>query len=86
MKRDYKKSKQKKQYNNFIYNHIMDNLKRYIIVTIFFFIGVIASIFFVKNMDDAQIQEMTEYVNKFVGILRQNQIIDAARGIKIINR
>lgn len=75
MKKSYK-SMHKKTRNNFIYNHVINNLNKYLIVTIIFITGIIAGVIYVKNIDDIQKNYMVEYVNKFTSTLKENKIID----------
>lgn len=44
-------------------NHIINNKRGYLIVTILFFIGLIIGVFFINNAKDTQIEEVNVYLN-----------------------
>ena len=45
-----------------IYNHIINNKREYLIVTILFFIGIIVGVLFINNTKDNEIQEINNYL------------------------
>ena len=51
---------------NTIKQHIANNLKEYIIVTIIFIIGIFLGVLFINNVGDSEKQEITGYLNSFI--------------------
>lgn len=49
-----------------IKDHIGNNKKEYIIVTLLFIIGIFLGVFFVNNMEEISKTEVTEYLNTFI--------------------
>ena len=57
-------------------NHIKDNFKAYIIVSLILLIGIILGVFFVNNMNSSQIEELKTYINTFIDSLKQGATIN----------
>lgn len=51
---------------NTIKQHILNNLKEYIIVTVIFIIGIFLGVLFINNVGDPEKQEITGYLNNFI--------------------
>ena len=68
-----KKIKKNTKDRNVIYNHIVNNIKEYSIITLIFIIGIVAGVVFVNNSTEIQKQEINSYVNNFVGELKNNE-------------
>lgn len=49
-----------------IYQHIVNNSKEYILVTLVFVVGIFLGVMFINNIKEAQIQEITSYLNEFI--------------------
>lgn len=59
-----------------LYNHIINNKRGYLIVTILFFIGLITAVFFVNNAKDTQVEEINTYLNELVNKIKTYENID----------
>ncbi len=70
------KLKKTSKITELIINHIKDNLKSYIIVSLILLIGIILGVFFVNNMNDAQAEELKSYINNFITSLKQGYKIN----------
>ena len=51
---------------NIIIQHIKNNSREYIIVTLIFVIGIFLGVMFINNSKDAQIMEITSYLDNFI--------------------
>ena len=49
-----------------IKEHVLNNKKEYIIVSILFVIGIFLGVFFINNVGQEPRTQITEYVNQFV--------------------
>ncbi len=78
------RGKRKKQFRlkNIILDNIYYNLKAYIIVTIIFLIGVIASVIFINHINEGQRTEISGYINEFVTSLKSGSEIDKGELLK----
>lgn len=59
-----------------ITNHIRDNLKLYIIISLFLLIGIVLGVIFVNNMNEAQNQEVKTYLTEFVNSLKNGSRVN----------
>ncbi len=65
-----------------IINHIKDNFKAYIIVSLILLIGIVLGVFFVNNMNASQVEELKTYINTFINSLKQGATIDNIQLLK----
>lgn len=61
---------------NLIKEHIKNNAKEYVIVTLIFIIGIFAGVFFLNNMQETPKTDVTNYLNNFINKLKENQNLD----------
>ena len=59
-----------------IKEHIKNNAKEYLIVTLIFIIGIFAGVFFLNNMQETAKTDVTGYLNNFITKLKENQNLD----------
>lgn len=79
--------KRKSKIGTTIYNHIINNKREYLIITILFFVGLIISIIFFNNITDNILEEINIYLNTLFENIRNNENIDLLKVLKnsIIN-
>lgn len=65
-----------------VMSYLKNNIKEYSIVMIIFLIGLIFGVIFVNNAGNNQINEITSYINDFVGNLKNNIEINKAQLLK----
>lgn len=68
--------KTKNTYIEVILKNLQENKKIYILLLIFLLIGIVLGVFFINNSDEAQKNEVIEYINNFVTTLKNNNSID----------
>lgn len=66
----------KSKFGTILYNHIVNNKRGYLILTILFFIGLIIGVFFINNAQDTQIEEINNYLNEIVNNVKSYASID----------
>ena len=59
-----------------IVNHIINNKKEYIIVSLIFIIGIFLGVLFINNIQEGGKEEITTYLNQFVEKMKNNQEIN----------
>ena len=67
---------------NTIKQHIANNLKEYIIVTIIFIIGIFLGVLFINNVGDSEKQEITGYLNSFIEKMKNIGSLDYGELLK----
>lgn len=74
--------KRKSKFGTILYNHIINNKRGYLIVTILFFIGLIIGVFFINNAKNSQIEEINNYLNEIVNNVKTYESIDYGNLLK----
>jgi len=59
-----------------LYNHIINNKREYLIVTILFFIGLIISVIVINNSNEEILTEINTYLNSLFNNIKDNENID----------
>ena len=57
---------------NVIIEHFFENIKKYVVIIIFFLIGVILGTIFINNVTKEQQIEITSYINNSITLLKEN--------------
>lgn len=63
---------------NIILDHINNNLKDYTILILFFLVGIILGVIFINNANEAEQQQIRNYINGMVNSLKGDYEIDSA--------
>ena len=74
--------KKNSKLTNLIVQHVKDNLKAYMIVSIILLIGIILGVIFVNNMGETQKQEVNTYLSDFTNSLKNGSEIDQLQLLK----
>ena len=65
-----------------IKEHVLNNKKEYIIVSILFVIGIFLGVFFINNVGQEPRTQITEYVNQFVEQLKNTESLNTVELLK----
>ena len=65
-----------------IKQHIINNLREYIIILLIFIIGIFLGVFFINNMQDEQKNEISEYINTFITNFKNSSDVDSLQLLK----
>ncbi len=76
------KNSRKLNIKNMIYQHIVNNSKEYILVTLIFIVGIFSGVMFINNAQETQISEITTYINKFVDTLKNTEKLNDIQLLK----
>ncbi len=79
-----KKQEKKNQIWNVVKEHISHNLKQYTIISVFFFIGIIAGVIFVNHSNDSIHVQIETTINTFINALKTDYQIDSVNLLKSI--
>lgn len=65
-----------------IKQHVINNSKEYVVVTLLFIIGIFLGVLFVNNIQEAQRVEISSYFNNFTEKLKQTEQLDQTQLLK----
>lgn len=65
-----------------IKEHVLNNKKEYIVVSILFVIGIFLGVFFINNVGQEPRTQITEYVNQFVEQLKNTESLNTVELLK----
>lgn len=65
-----------------IKKHIIQNYKEYMIIMIFFIIGIFLGVFFINQIKDEQRAEIHQYLSKFINNMKNTTDIDETAVLK----
>ena len=80
--------KRKSKIGTIIYNHIINNKREYLTITILFFVGVIISIILFNNSNEVTLIEISTYLNNLFNNIKNNENMDLFQILKetLINK
>lgn len=67
---------------NTIYQHITNNSKEYILLTLIFLIGIFLGVMFINNSQETQRGEITSYLNNFIDKLKNTEKLENVEILK----
>lgn len=65
-----------------IKEHVMNNKKEYILVSLLFVIGIFLGVLFVNNVQEAQKLEITDYLNTFMEKMKNTESLNHMEMLK----
>lgn len=65
-----------------IVNHVINNKKEYILVTLLFLVGIFLGVMFINNSKETQLTEITNYMQKFIEKLKNTQNLETSALLK----
>lgn len=66
-----------------IYQHVANNSKEYIVVSLIFIIGIFLGVMFINNTGETQISEITSYLNNYIETLKNTENLENMKILKI---
>ena len=70
------KKARKSRIGTILHNHINNNKREYLIITILFFIGIITSVIFINNVNMEKIDETNKYLTDLVNNIKVYENVD----------
>lgn len=65
-----------------IVNHVINNKKEYILVTLLFLVGIFLGVMFINNSKETQLTEITDYMQQFIEKLKNTQNLETSTLLK----
>lgn len=62
--------------------HVNNNKKEYLLITLLFIIGIFLGVLFVNNIQETQKSEMTTYLNNYIGKMKDIETLNHAELLK----
>lgn len=59
-----------------ICNHVINNKKEYVLVTLIFLVGIFLGVMFINNIQEAQMTEIIEYLKSFTEKLKNTEKLE----------
>ena len=59
-----------------ICNHVINNKKEYVLVTLIFLVGIFLGVMFINNIQEAQMAEITEYLKSFTEKMKNTEKLE----------
>lgn len=63
-------------FKDIILRHINNNLRDYIVLILFFLVGIILGVIFINNANESQQEQISQYINGIVNSLKGDYVID----------
>ncbi len=76
-----KRNKQLKIWDTIV-NHVINNKKEYILVTLLFLVGIFLGVMFINNSKETQLTEITNYMQQFIEKLKNTQNLETSTLLK----
>lgn len=67
---------------NTVYQHIINNSKEYIVITLIFIIGIFLGVMFINNSQEIQMSEISSYLNNFTEKLKNTENLESIKILK----
>ena len=65
-----------------IVNHVVNNKKEYILVTLIFLVGIFLGVMFINNSKETQMSEISSYFNNFIDKLKNTEKLETMTILK----
>jgi len=63
-------------------NHVVNNKKEYILVTLIFLVGIFLGVMFINNSKETQMSEISSYFNNFIDKLKNTEKLETMTILK----
>ena len=63
-------------------NHVVNNKKEYILVTLIFLVGIFLGVMFINNRKETQMSEISSYFNNFIDKLKNTEKLETMTILK----